>query len=509
MTSLRVHSRKYPPRPAYPMAPRIPTLSKSRFTYGLQCHRRLWWQAHEPRAPELVPDAMLEAIFRQGNHVGRLAREHIPGGVLIAFDGRAKQRAVKETEAAISGGASIIYEASVSHNGVFGAIDALSRDGSSAWTLTEVKSTTKVKEQHIADVAVQTWIARGAGLKIERMELMHLNRACRYPDLSNLFVRSDITHEVEAYLAEVGPEIEAQKKVLAGPIPEVPPGPHCTAPYDCPFLGRCTTPLPRGHVSELYRIRSSRTAALQDDGVELISEIPPEDVEHNAMWMRQQQAAESGEVVVDPALASAVPSMDGTVGYLDFETIMPAIPVYNGCRPYDQIPVQLSLHVKRGEQVEHHAFLAEGPSDPREALATALIDAAQDCDVIYAYHASFEQQRIGELAAALPSREAELDAIRSRIVDLLPVLRDHVYHPGFRGSFSLKAVLPALVPELDYSDLDIASGMVASKELEEMLLGSAPASATEAQALRESLLAYCERDTLALVKLHEWLASAC
>ncbi|MFP6686034.1 MAG: hypothetical protein VB934_15050, partial [Polyangiaceae bacterium] len=100
------------------------------------------------------------------------------------------------------------------------------------------------------------------------------------------------------------------------------------------------------------------------------------------------------------------------------------------------------------------------------------------------------------------------DAIRSRIVDLLPVLRDHVYHPGFRGSFSLKAVLPALVPELDYSDLDIASGMVASKELEQMLLGSAPASATEVQALRESLLAYCERDTLALVKLHEWLASA-
>jgi hypothetical protein len=480
------------------MPARIPTLSKSRFTYGLQCHRRLWWQAHEPRAPELAPGPVLQAIFRQGNDVGCLAREHIPGGILITFDGRAKTRAVAETEAAIASGASIIYEASVMHEGVFGAIDALSRDGSSAWTLTEVKSTTKVKEQHIADVAVQTW-----------MELMHLNRACRYPDLSNLFVRSDITHEVEAYLVEVGPEIEAQRKVLAGPIPAVPPGPHCTAPYDCPFLGRCTPPIPRGHVSELYRIRASRTAALQDDGVELISEIPPGDVEHNAMWMRQQQAAESGEVVVDPALASAVPSMEGTVGYLDFETIMPAIPVWNGCRPYDQLPVQLSLHVKRGEQLEHHTFLAEGPDDPREALATALIDAAQDCDVIYAYNASFEQLRIDELAAALPSRETELHAIRSRIVDLLPILRDHVYHPGFRGSFSLKAVLPVLVPELDYSDLDIASGMVASKELEEMLLGAAPASATEVQALRESLLAYCERDTLALVKLHEWLASAC
>jgi len=488
---------------------RIPSLSKSRFTTGLQCHRRLWWHGHEPTAPELKPDASLEAIFRQGDHVGRLAQEHIPGGVLIAFEGRDKERAVRETAAAIAAGAAVIYEASFIHEGVFAAIDVLSREGSSAWTLTEVKSTTSVKDQHIPDLCVQTWIARGAGLKIERMELMHLNRACRYPDLSNLFVRSDVSDRVEASLPEVGPAVESQQKMLAGDIPEVPPGPHCYQPYQCPFLGRCTTPLPRGHVSELYRLHAVKAAALQGDGIEMIGDMPPGAVAHNPIWGRQHAAAETGELVVSPTLAAAVPGMDATIGYLDFETIMPAVPVWNGCRPYDQNVVQFSLHVRRGAVVEHHEFLAEGADDPREALATALLDAARSCDVLYAYHASFEQQRILELAAALPSLEAELRALSDRIVDLLPVLRHHVYHPDFRGSFSLKVVLPVLVPELDYSDLKVGSGMLAANLLQDMLLGPAAASASERQALRKDLLAYCERDTLALVKLHEWLASAC
>ena len=437
-------------------------LSKSRFTAGLQCHRALWWRVHDSSAPELETTPEQQAIFDQGTRVGELAREHVPQGVLVDAPYWRPGERIEQTRAAIAAGARVVYEASFRADDVFVSVDILHRaPRARGWILSEVKSTTKVKPPHIPDAAVQTHVARRVGLPIVRTELMHLNRACRHPDLSNLFTRADVSDEVERFLPEVPGEVRAQLAMLRRPSPpRATPGEHCTAPYECPFLARCW------------------------------------DVEE------QVPASSSAEPIVDPALRDVLAALKEPIAHLDFETIAPAVPVWPGCRPYDPVPVQFSVHVEPDAHFEH---LASGPADPRPALARALVAALRGAATIVVYHQPFEQRRLRELQQAVPELAGELEAVIGRLVDLLPIVRSHVDHPAFEGRFGLKRVAPALVPGLRYDELEIGDGGAASRALEAMLLGRM--GAEQRRRVRAALLAYCGQDTRATMGVLAWLRS--
>src|SRR5574342_419539 len=234
-------------------------LSKSRFCYGLQCPKQLWLRVHEPDAPELEVDPGLQAVFDRGNRVGEAARERFPGGVLVDGDYWKVKEKVEKTRQAIADGAPAIFEASFLEDGVFAAVDVLVRKRR-GFALEEVKSTLEVKEPHVPDVAIQLHVLHRAGLDVRRAEVMHLNRECRHPDLSNLFVQTDVTREAEGLLPGCPRRIRQLQTVLDGPIPAAEIGAHCTDPYECPFVGRCFPKLPKHHVSPLYRI-GARAAA--------------------------------------------------------------------------------------------------------------------------------------------------------------------------------------------------------------------------------------------------------
>ena len=209
---------------------------------------------------------------------------------------------------------------------------------------------------------------------------------------------------------------------------------------------------------------------------------------------------------MEPGLREALAALERPLAWMDFETIMPAIPVWSGCCPYDSVAVQVSVHAETEDGgVEHVAWLAEGPGDPREPLAERLLAATAGARTVLAWNAGFERRFVRAMAEVLPGHREALEDLASRVVDLLPIVRNHVYHPDFRGSFSLKAVLPALVPELGYGDLEIADGSTAAAVLETLLLDEAALSPDERAALRDRLLRYCERDTWALVRLTEVL----
>jgi len=478
-------------------------LSKSRYVSGLQCPKMLWWKVHEPDAPELAADDRLQAIFTRGQRIGELARAQVPGGVLIDLPYHDLEGRVAATARALAGGARVVYEASFLEDGVFVAVDILERrdDG---FVLVEVKSALDVKDKHLPDVAVQTHVVRRAGLTVKRAEVMHLNRECRHPDLSNLFVRENVTSLTRPALRAVPKQITSLLATLAGPLPDVLAGLHCNAPHACPFLGRCWPPLPDHHVSTLYKIRASKVVKLLADGIETLHDLPlgfaasgPAD--------RQIRGVKASGVVVERGLRSKLVALRLPIAYLDFETISPAIPVWPGCRPYGQVPVQFSCHVLKRSGLEHHAWLAEGPYDPRVEFADAVISACAEARTVLVYHAPFERACIDALANSLPHLRVELAALSERIRDLLPIVRDHVYHPDFGGSFSLKDVLPALVPGLGYDDLGIQDGSSASTALEALLLDADALSSPKRQALRRDLLRYCERDTLAMVRIHERL----
>jgi hypothetical protein len=478
-------------------------LSKSRYTSGLQCSKLLWWKVYEPDAPELVADDASQALFTRGQRIGELARAYVPGGVLIDLPYYEFDLRVTATAKALADGAPVVYEACFLEDGVFVAVDILERrdDG---FVLVEVKSTLGVKEKHLADVAVQMHVVRRAGLTVNRAEVMHLNRDCTYPDLSNLFMREDVTERIGPALLNVPNEIASLAAALTGPLPDVVTGPHCNTPYPCPFLGRCWPQLPENHVSTLYRIHATKVVQLVADGINTLHDLPL-DFTASAPALRQIRSIRAGEVIVEEGLSEALAGLEPPIAYLDFETISPPVPAWLGCHPCEQVPVQFSCHVLGPDGLAHHEWLAEGPGDPREEFARAVINACAGSKTVVAFGSPFERRCIGALADFLPQLRADLVALTGRIRDLHLIVRDHVYHPGFGGSFSLKDVLPALVPGLGYDDLEIQDGTTASTALQALLLDADALGPEERRAIRRALLSYCERDTLAMVRLHERL----
>jgi hypothetical protein len=499
------HSHSEPPSPRSPAEPRSRKrrLSKSRYVLGLQCPKLLWWSTHERGAPELEPSPQLQAIFERGHAVGALAREHRPGGTLIEFPHEQVEARVQATARALDRGDTLIYEASFVQNDIFVAVDILERTRAGAVALTEVKATLSVKPEHIPDLAVQAFVVEAAGFRVAQADIMHLNRECIAPDLSNLFARTDVTPEVRRGTLVV-PETAAQmQSMLAGSLPHTEPGEQCERPHRCPFFERCHAGRPKHHVSTLYRLRTSAAEGLAARGIQTLDQVPTESL-HRGPQLRQIDSVRTGRIVVEPGLRDALEAYPAPIAFLDFETIAPPVPVWTGCSPYRPVPVQLSCHVLHESRLVHHAWLADGAADPREAAARAVLAACAGTNTVMAYNASFERGVLLKLAADVPALGAELEALAERIDDLLPVVRDYVYHPEFGGSFSLKAVLPALVPELSFDDLPIGGGHHASFELERLLLKPAVDAATR-DARRQALLDYCRLDTLGMVEVYRRL----
>jgi hypothetical protein len=477
-------------------------LSKSRFVAGVQCLKLLWWKVHEPGAVELQPDKVLQDRFDQGHAVGELATTLFPGGVLIDLPHDAVKERISRTREAIADDAPAVFEASFLESNTFVAVDILERRPA-GFHLIEVKSSTSQKPEHIPDVAVQLHVVRRAEIDVTRASVMHLNRDFRHPDLGDRFSTSDVTAEAKEYEQGVATELDSQLHALRGSLPDVPIGLHCHEPRACPFLERCW-PRDRDHITKLYNVGPKKAALYMDRGVHRISEIPhPQKLPDAAK--RQLKALQEDQMIVEPGLAKALDAFSGTVGFLDFETIARAIPVWPGLAPWGQAAAQFSYHEARNDgSYSHVGWLAEGPGDARPEIARVMVEATQRADRVVTYSA-FEKTRIRALQKSVPELQPELIDLEDKLVDLLPVLRNHVYHPDFQGSFSIKHVLQPLVPELGYDDLEIVDGLVASVEIARLLFVAGRVPPDERDRIRQDLLDYCERDTWAMVKLLESL----
>jgi hypothetical protein len=237
------------------------------------------------------------------------------------------------------------------------------------------------------------------------------------------------------------------------------------------------------------------------DGIDEIQQIP-DDFPLTTLQERVREAVIQGSEYISDGLGDLLIAIRYPVYHLDFETFMPAIPRYAGTRPYDSIPFQYSLHVEYEDgRVEHIEFLHTEDSDPREQLAVSLIEALGDEGAVCVY-SGYEKRVIGELATQFPQYSERLRAIVGRLWDLLPVVREHYYHPDFHGSFSIKKVLPVLVPELGYHDLGIQDGMAAGVAY---LNSRVQPDEVERQKIFTDLRAYCGMDTEAMVRLREAL----
>lgn len=482
-------------------------LSKSTYIRGRQCPKALWLYKHRR---DLMPpvDAATQAVFDTGHEVGSLAQQLFPGGVDCSPATPYEfGPAIAATQAAIARGERIIYEAAFLHDGVLAALDILVHD-TDGWKAYEVKSSTGTKEYHVQDAALQAHVIEGNGLPLVDVSIVHLNSTYVRQgalDVRQLFAITSIKEPVDTERRSVPVRIEALKQVLVGGEPVVPIGPHCTSPFECDFRAHCWAHVPaQGSVFELTYARG-KDWTLHDRGILLLKDIPENEPLTTAQ-RRQVEGAKHGTTTIDRiALSRWLGELRYPLCHFDFETVMPAVPLFDGTRPYQQLPFQYSVHVQRtpGAEPEHREHLADGSGDPREALTQALIRDLEDAGDVLAYNAIFERQRLQELARDLPHHASALHRIMDRVKDLhTPFKAGWYVVPTMNGRTSIKVVLPALVPELSYSDLAVQEGGTASQLFAQLLTGRYMGDAAR---LRTDLLAYCGRDTFAMVKVLEVL----
>ena len=404
-----------------------------------------------------------------------------------------------------------VFEGTFQHDNILVQTDVLTRRPHGGWRLIEVKSSTKVKEHHPYDVGIQQYVLDA--LQIETSpRLMHLNPDYVYNgqalQLDKLFVISDIEGEVEKLLDQLPDLIRQQRAILSQPAaPEIEPGPQCKNPVRCEFYNYCNHELPEDHASMLPSISSKKLDQLSGKGIASVHDIPPDfplsELQRRARHCIRTQSPYFGEGLKERLGALHYPLL-----FMDFETLAPPIPRFSWMRPYDPIPFQWSVHIRNNPSglLLHHEYLAEDESDPRLPFLTSLLQAVGREGDIIVYNQSFESQRLAELARWFPGYAGPIAQLRARLWDLLAVVRKYVYHPLFKGSFSLKRVLPALVPEMTYEGMEVSEGEEAGLTWERM--GRGQVSRQERTRLRKALLEYCCQDTLAMVRLLDCLAAA-
>ena len=484
-------------------------ISKSKFVAGCQCPKRLYLQVHQPELAA-EPGAASEAVMEQGREVGLLARQLFLGGIEVDGTGGLEQAIRTTRELVANREVPAIFEGTFEDGGVLVRVDVLHRRRDGRWRLIEVKSSTDLKEDafHLEDVGIQYHVLSRGGTDVASTCLAHINRDYVFQggniNVRRFFRIRNLTRRVEKLQHDLTLRLRAFFSVLNQPkAPNFPAGPHCTNPVTCEFYDRCNPQRPDDHVGYLPRIHASAMEQLEEMGVESIRDIP-DDFELSENQRRAATCVQTGEAWYSPELSKEMSGLKYPLYFADFETVNPAIPRFASMRPYDQIPFQWSVHVLRrpGTELEHHEFLATDTTDPRREFITSLCSVLGKSGSIVVYSA-FESQRLSELAAWLPEFAGRIKKIRRRLWDLLPVVRNHVYHPKFAGSYSIKNVLPALVPGMTYEGMEVADGTDAGLAWESLIQGGLDQA--ERDRIRKALLEYCGQDTLAMVRLLERL----
>ena len=487
--------------------PTVPRLSKSKFLAGLQCHKRLYLEFTHPELAE-PPDPSTQALLVMGTEIGLLAQQRFPGGVLVSPGLRPRDAAIAQT-AKLMGDANVpaIFEGAFEYDNVIVRVDILERildgDGQHAgWRLIEVKSSTRVKDVHLHDLAIQRHVLTGAGLDIAAACVMHIDTGYQYGggeiDLKVLFAIEDVSPAVVDRQQKVPEQLAAMKAIFLEPqAPAIEPDERCHSPYDCPFWTHCTKDKPPRWI---YRLPGPKKVVQQlvQEGITIIDDIPSA----VNLSITQRRVKDNVEWV-SPDLGNILQSVDYPVHHLDFETVMLAVPKFPRMKPYQSIPVQWSNHIELASgEIIHHEFLHGEATEPRRQWAERLIESLGEEGTIVVY-SSYEEAMMRQVAEAFPELRQALKKIIARLWDLYPVIKEHYYHPSFQGSYSIKSVLPVMVPELSYRDLFIQEGAQAASEYYRMVF--VENDWIEQLRIKDALLEYCARDTMAMVRLRRAL----
>ncbi len=483
-------------------------LSKSKVIAGRQCPKRLWLQIHRK---EVATDTGNEVALAVGHEVGAAAQYLYPGGRLLGSHDDLPA-SLDNTRAWLdTRGPAVAFEATFEADSVLVMADIVERRRNRLH-LVEVKASTSVKDYHRDDAAVQAHVLTRAGHEPASVSVRVIDNQFIYRgdgDYNGLFRDEDLTREAKARGNEAAGWIAMQQGVLAGAEPQVAMGAQCNTPYACEFQDYCLAQcgVARAEFPVEILPRAGKLAnELKAQGYTDLRDVPAKLLGGNTVFLRMREASKTGKAFLDPAAAAELANAGWPRYYLDFEGVNPAVPRWAGTRPYQALPFQWSLHIQRADgSLEHRAYLHTAPDAPMRPAMEHLLAAIGKRGTVFVYNRAYEGSVLRGMAAMFPDLAERLVAIEKRFVDLLDITRRHYYHPDMKGSWSIKAVLPTIAPELDYANLgEVQEGGAAQQAFLEIIAPGTPAE-RRAQ-LAADLERYCAQDTLAMVKLAEVFA---
>ena len=469
-----------------------------------QCLKRLHLETHQPELKSI--SKATEAAFSTGHRVGEVARQiyDAEGSVYIPFEGGLSHALKKSARLLDAGPSAPIFEATLQYQDVLVRIDALLPDGAE-WRIVEVKASTSVKDEHVFDCALQRYVFAGLGYRLSAISVAHIDNTFVYGgdgSYQGLLVEENLSEETAKLQLEI-PDWIRRAREAAGPIqPDVAVGKQCGQPYECPFIGHCWPTDAEYPVQDLGGTRA-RLGSFIAAGFRDLRDVPPDLLTEGQR--RIQTVTKSGRAELLPDAADALSGLGYPRYFLDFETIAPAVPLWSGTRPYEVLPFQWSCHYESSDsEVDHAGFLDLSGEAPMRRVAESLIRALGRTGPVFMY-TNYEERVIRALADRFDGLAQSLHAIIARLFDLAPLTRANYYDPSMAGSWSLKAVIPAISYNNPYAELEgIQEGTEASEAYFEAIDPATPTA--RKLELEQQLLAYCKFDTQAMVQLVHFLA---
>ena len=477
-------------------------MTKRIFLDAQECLTRGWYARNLP--DDGLLDEADEFRMEQGNEVHRLAQQLFPDGTLV--QGTSLKDAVEKTGRLMADPTvSTVFEAAFNVGVYATKADIIVRDGI-GWKVFEVKSNLHdpvIPDELLDDLTYTVMVMQRSGVQITACSLLRLSREYRKGmGIDRMFGESDLTAAVQQRVLDFSPR---WSEILEATSQSEPPTPSFSnACKDCDYF--CDNCLGRGidySVLQLPRIQPKQIEAAMQLGILDLLKLPDKfrltDSQRPIV-----QCVKTGQPFFAPGLKALLGSIQWPAYYLDFETVTTSLPLYSDIAPYGQVVTQYSIHrcSAPGQMDQHFEYLGDPLRDCQGELADRLIQDLGEKGSIIVYH-TFEQSRINDLAKRFPNLAVSLSLISSRLFDLCKVIRRGCYHPEFYGSYSIKNVLPAIVPDMSYDGLEIADGGAAIVKYAKMALGRY--TAAECQTIRQNLLQYCGQDTLAMVRLHKVL----
>lgn len=487
-------------------------LTKSDYMMFLKHPAWLWLKKHDKT--KLPPvDENLQAVFDTGHKFEPYAHARFPKGVLLGFENYDQYLSLpKRTKAKLDEGEQVLFEGRVEHGQLTCIFDVLEQTAD-GFVLYEIKSTTREKQEHFLDLAFQKHVLAACGIEVKACHVIVANAwYVRQGEIDPLKLTRviDVTEQVSALAAQTEQNIVAALEVMnSKTMPDISPrhaGSYVKDWLEI-FLGLSATGSDPYSIYRLSSLKGDLIGELEDQGVELIKDIPPNFPLVHEKHKRVVELTRVGAPIIEvEKVAAFLKELKFPLYFFDYETMASIIPPFDGTKPYQQIPIQYSLHIMRepGAALEHKEFLHRDSSHPGLPLLKQLVEDIGTEGTVLVWYEAFEKgvnELLGEL---FPDYKDRMTALNARVADLMVPFSSGWYEDyRFLGSASIKKVLPVLVPDLTYKNLAIGNGETAQRIWMETVLDGKYAEKKEQ--IFNDLLEYCKLDTYAMVRIYQAL----